>query len=48
MCASRGDLIQAFCSYCGYPPLARRRSFAHRVCMPCTMGIAVADRTLAG
>jgi hypothetical protein len=36
--ASRADLSPAFCSYCGYPPLGRWRSLAHRVCMRCEMG----------
>jgi hypothetical protein len=36
--ASRADLSQAFCSYCGYPPMGRWRSLAHRVCMRCEMG----------
>src|SRR5207245_103251 len=36
---SRADLSQAFCSYCGYPPVARWRSRAHRVCMRCQTGI---------
>jgi hypothetical protein len=35
--ASRADLSQAFCSYCGYPPMGRWRSVAHRVCMRCEM-----------
>jgi hypothetical protein len=35
---SRADLSQAFCSYCGYPPMGRWRSLAHRVCMRCEMG----------
>jgi hypothetical protein len=38
MHASRADLSQAFCSYCGYPPMGRWRSLAHRVCMRCEMG----------
>jgi hypothetical protein len=38
MYASRADLSQAFCSYCGYPPMGRWRSLAHRVCMRCEMG----------
>jgi hypothetical protein len=38
MHASRADLSQAFCSYCGYPPMGRWRSLAHRVCMRCQMG----------
>jgi hypothetical protein len=36
--ASRAHLSQAFCSYCGYPPMGRWRSLAHRVCMRCQMG----------
>jgi hypothetical protein len=36
--ATRADLSQAFCSYCGYPPMGRWRSVAHRVCMRCEMG----------
>jgi hypothetical protein len=36
--AARADLSQAFCSYCGYPPMGRCRSLAHRVCMRCEMG----------
>jgi hypothetical protein len=35
---SCADLSQAFCSYCGYPPMGRGRSLAHRVCMRCEMG----------
>lgn len=35
---SRADLSQAFCSYCGYPPMGRWRSLAHRVCLRCEMG----------
>lgn len=38
MHASRADLSQAFCSYCGYPPMGRWQSLAHRVCMRCEMG----------
>lgn len=38
MRASRADLSQAFCSYCGYPPMGGWRSRAHRVCMRCEMG----------
>ncbi len=38
MYASRADLSQAFCSYCGYPPMGRWRSLAHRVCRRCEMG----------
>jgi hypothetical protein len=38
MHVSRADLSQAFCSYCGYPPMGRWRSLAHRVCMRCEMG----------
>jgi hypothetical protein len=38
MHSSRADLSQAFCSYCGYPPMGRWRSLAHRVCMRCEMG----------
>lgn len=38
MHTSRADLSQAFCSYCGYPPMGRWRSLAHRVCMRCGMG----------
>lgn len=38
MHTSRADLSQAFCSYCGYPPVGRRRSPAHRVCVRCEMG----------
>ncbi len=38
MHAARADLSRAFCSYCGYPPMGRWRSLAHRVCMRCEMG----------
>jgi hypothetical protein len=38
MHASRADLSQAFCSYCGYPPMGRWQSLAHRVCMRCEIG----------
>jgi hypothetical protein len=38
MYASRADLSQTFCSYCGYPPMGRWGSIAHRVCMRCQMG----------
>ncbi len=38
MHTSRADLSQAFCSYCGYPPMGRWRGLAHRVCMRCEMG----------
>jgi hypothetical protein len=38
MHASRADLSQAFCSYCGYPPMGRWRLLAHRVCMRCEIG----------
>ena len=41
MHASRADLSQAFCSYCGFPPMGRWRSFAHRVCMRCQMGMVL-------
>lgn len=39
--ASRADLSRAFCSYCGYPPMGRRRDRAHRVCMRCQMGVVL-------
>jgi hypothetical protein len=39
--ASRVDLSQAFCSYCGYPPMGPWRSRAHRVCMRCQLGIVL-------
>jgi hypothetical protein len=35
---SHADLSQAFCSYCGYPPMGRWRFRAHRVCMRCGVG----------
>lgn len=38
MYAPRAELSQAFCGYCGYPPMGRWRSVAHRVCMRCEMG----------
>src|SRR5581483_2200235 len=38
MYASSADLGQPFCSCCGYPPMGRWRSVAHRVCMRCEMG----------
>lgn len=38
MHATRADLSATFCSYCGYPPMGRWRSIAHRVCMRCEMG----------
>lgn len=38
MQAARADLSEAFCSYCGYPPIGRWRSLAHRVCTRCEMG----------
>jgi hypothetical protein len=41
MHAARADLSQAFCSYCGYPPMGRWRSLAHRVCMRCEMGMVL-------
>jgi hypothetical protein len=41
MHATRADLSQAFCSYCGYPPMGRWRSLAHRVCMRCEMGMVL-------
>ena len=37
--ASRADLSHAFCSYCGYPPMGRWRTRAHRVCMRCQLGV---------
>lgn len=37
--ASRADLSHAFCSYCGYPPMGRWRTPAHRVCMRCQLGV---------
>jgi hypothetical protein len=39
--ASRSDLSQAFCSYCGYPPMGPWRVRAHRVCMRCQMGVVL-------
>jgi hypothetical protein len=36
--ASRADLSQTFCTYCGYPPMGPWCSRAHRVCMRCEMG----------
>lgn len=41
MHAPRADLSQAFCGYCGYPPMGRWRSVAHRVCMRCEMGMVL-------
>lgn len=41
MHASRADLSQSFCSYCGYPPMGRWRSLAHRVCMRCETGMVL-------
>jgi hypothetical protein len=41
MHASRADLSQAFCSYCGYPPMGRWQSLAHRVCMRCELGMVL-------
>jgi hypothetical protein len=38
MHVSGADLSEAFCSYCGYPPMGRWRSVAHRVCMRCQLG----------
>lgn len=38
MHVSRADLSQTFCSYCGYPPMGRWRSIAHRVSMRREMG----------
>ena len=38
MHAARADLSRAFCSYCGYPPVGRWRSLAHRVCTRCKLG----------
>src|ERR1700759_1871708 len=38
MHTSRADRSQAFCGYCGYPPMGRWRGLAHRVCMRCEMG----------
>ena len=38
MRVSRADLSQAFCSYCGYPPLGRWRSLANQVCTRCEQG----------
>ena len=38
MHATRADLSQAFCSYCGFPPMGRWQSPAHRVCMRCEIG----------
>ncbi len=39
--ASRADLAQAFCSYCGYPPMGPWRTLAHRVCMRCESGMVM-------
>jgi hypothetical protein len=39
LAASRADLSEAFCSYCGYPPMGPWRLRAHRVCMRCQMGV---------
>jgi hypothetical protein len=39
--APRADLSQAFCSYCGYPPVGLSRASAHRVCMRCEMGVVL-------
>lgn len=41
MHASRADLSQAFCTYCGYPPMGRWRSRAHRVCLRCARGVVL-------
>jgi hypothetical protein len=41
MHVTRADLSEAFCSYCGYPPMGRWRSLAHRVCMRCEMGMVL-------
>lgn len=39
--ASRSDLSQPFCSYCGHPPIGPGRVRAHRVCMRCQMGVVL-------
>ncbi len=39
--APRADLSQAFCSYCGYPPIGLSPASAHRVCMRCEMGVVL-------
>jgi hypothetical protein len=41
MHATPADLSQAFCSYCGYPPMGRWRLLDHRVCMRCEMGMVL-------
>jgi hypothetical protein len=41
MYASRANLSEPFCGYCGYPPMGRWRSLAHRVCTRCEMGMVL-------
>jgi hypothetical protein len=41
MYASRANLSQAFCGYCGYPPMGRWRALAHRVCARREMGMVL-------
>lgn len=37
----RADLSQAFCSYCGYPPMGLWHGSGRRVCMRCEMGVVL-------
>lgn len=41
MDAALADVSQAFCTYCGYPPMGRWRSLAHRVCNRCGLGMVL-------